>query len=273
MTNRSTPLFLVAAAWLACAQTPAADRVAVPLTDPSRPVTLSAHLITGSIRVKTGATKEVIVEAKARGRESKETASREGMRRINVASTGLEVEEENNVVRVTAASHSREVDLDIQVPARATLKLKTINDGNIVVDGVQGDIEATNINGDVTLNKVGGSAVAHALNGEIKVTFTQIDPQKAMSFSSMNGDIDVTFPATLKANVKVKSDQGEIFSDFDLVLTANPKPMVEDNRNNKGKYKVKIDRSVVGTINGGGPEIQFSNMNGGIYIRRAGAAR
>ncbi|MCC7153969.1 MAG: DUF4097 family beta strand repeat protein [Bryobacterales bacterium] len=272
MTFRLVPVVLSGVAWLACAQTPAVDRIAVPLTDPARPVTLSAALITGGIHVKTGPAKEVIVEARARGREAKDAAaSREGMRRITVSSTGLEVEEENNTVRVNAASHSRAVDLEIQVPVRTSLKLKTINDGDIVVDGVQGDIEATNINGNVTLNKVGGSAVAHALNGEIKVTFTQIDGQKAMSFSSMNGDIDVTFPATLKANVKVKSDQGEIFSDFDMALAANPKPVVEDSRNNKGKYKVKIDRGVTGTINGGGPEIQFSNMNGAIYIRRAGA--
>ena len=271
MKSRFLSVFLASASWLAVAQTPAGDRVAIPITDPARPVTLRADLVTGSIHVKTGATKEVIVEAKARGRDGKESGAREGMHRIAVNSTGLEAEEENNVVRVSAASHSQEVDLDIQVPTRTSLKLKTINGGDIVVDGVQGEIEVTNINGDVTLNNVGGSAVAHALNGKVKVTFTQVDPQKAMSFSSMNGDIDVTFPASLKANVRLKSDRGEVFSDFDLTLTTSAKPVVEDSRNNKGKYKVKIDRSVTGTINGGGPEFQFSNMNGGIYIRRAGA--
>jgi DUF4097 and DUF4098 domain-containing protein YvlB len=46
---------------------------------------------------------------------------------------------------------------------------------------------------------------------------------------------------------------------------------VEDNRGKGGKYKVKIDKNVRGTINGGGQEIQFKNFNGNIYIRKAGA--
>jgi hypothetical protein len=35
-------------------------------------------------------------------------------------------------------------------------------------------------------------------------------------FHTFNGNVDVTFPATLKANVKLKSDQGDIYSDFDI---------------------------------------------------------
>jgi hypothetical protein len=33
---------------------------------------------------------------------------------------------------------------------------------------------------------------------------------------------------------------------------------------------VKMDKTVRGTINGGGPEMQFTNFNGEIYIRKAG---
>jgi hypothetical protein len=34
-----------------------------------------------------------------------------------------------------------------------------------------------------------------------------------------------------------------------------------------------VDKTIYGTINGGGPEIQFSNFNGPIYIRKAGKPR
>src|SRR6185312_7917698 len=50
-----------------CAQSD--NRVTVPLTDPARPVTLRAHLVSGSITVKGADVKEVIVEARARGDE------------------------------------------------------------------------------------------------------------------------------------------------------------------------------------------------------------
>jgi hypothetical protein len=48
---------------------------------------------------------------------------------------------------------------------------------------------------------------------------------------------------------------------------------VEDGRGHGGKYRVKIDKAVHGTINGGGPEFQFTNFQGQIYSRKAGAPR
>ena len=186
--------------------------------------------------------------------------------------TGLNVEEENNQVNINVDSMARPIDLVISVPVHTSLHLRAVNDGDIVVNGVDGEIDVDDINGSVTMTNIAGSAVAHALNGKLFVTFTKINPQKAMAFSSLNGDIDVTFPADLKANVSLRSDRGDVFSDFDVNMTpASSQPVVEDGRSNGGKYKVKIDKTVRGTINGGGPELQFNNFNGQIYIRKAGA--
>jgi hypothetical protein len=241
-----------------------ADRVAVAFSDQSRPGLVKVNLVSGGISVRGYEGKEVVIEARGRGQES---PRRDGLRRIPMTSSGLQVEEENNVMTVSAPP-ARDVDIDIQVPVRTSLKLRTVNGGDINVEGVQGEIEANNINGSVTLTKISGSAVAHALNGRLTATFVQVDAQKAMSFSSMNGEIDVTFPASLKATVKLKSDRGDVFSDFDVTTQASAPPVVEDSRSKKGKYRVRLDRTVQGTINGGGTEIQFSNFNGSIYIRK-----
>jgi len=65
-----------------------------------------------------------------------------------------------------------------------------------------------------------------------------------MAFSSLNGDIDVTFPADVKANVSIRSDRGDVFSDFDVQLQASaPKQEVEDGRGKGGKYRVRIDKN------------------------------
>jgi hypothetical protein len=104
------------------------------------------------------------------------------------------------------------------------------------------------------------------------VTFNRINPAKPMAFSSLNGDIDVTFPADLKANLVISSDRGEVYSDFEVALAARaPQQTAEDTRGQGGRFKVKIDKTIHGTINGGGQEIQFHNFNGNIYIRKAGA--
>jgi DUF4097 and DUF4098 domain-containing protein YvlB len=156
------------------------------------------------------------------------------------------------------------------VPVRSSLNLRTVNDGNIVVNGVDGEIDVNDVNGSVTLINISGNAVAHALNGKVLVTFNRVNG-KPMAFSSLNGDIDVTFPADLKANVSFSSDRGDVYSDFDVQMQARaPQQVVEDGRSQGGRYRVKVDKSVRGTINGGGPEMQFKNFNGSIYVRKAG---
>jgi DUF4097 and DUF4098 domain-containing protein YvlB len=257
-----------------CGQTQAqsgGDHVSVNLSDPSRPALVKASLVSGGITVKAYDGKEVVVDAHARNRESGHSES--NMKRIIVSSTGLSVEEENNEVRVSTDSYMRPIDLTIAVPVHTSLKLSAVNSGDIVVTGVDGELDVNDVNGSVTLNNVSGSAIAHALNGRLLATFTRVN-QKPMAFSSLNGDIDVTFPADLKANLSLKSDRGEILSDFDVqIQTSAPQQTVEDGRKNGGKYLVKIDKTVHATINGGGPEYQFTNFNGGIYIRKAGSPR
>src|SRR6266480_2581565 len=216
-----------------------ADHVSVALSDPARPALVKASLVSGGITVKAYDGKEVVVDARARNRESSRSDS--NMKRILVSSTGLSVEEENNEVRISTDSYMRAVDLTISVPVHTSLKLSAVNSGDIVVTGVDGELDVNDVNGSVTLNNVSGSAVAHALNGRVLVTFTRVN-QKPMAFSSLNGDIDVTFPADLKANLSLKSDMGDVFSDFDVNMqAASTKPIVEDGGNSGGKYRVKMD--------------------------------
>jgi DUF4097 and DUF4098 domain-containing protein YvlB len=258
------------------AETSADNRIKVPLADPSRPAHVRAHLLSGSITVKGADVKEVIVEGHARTHqeEGEEEEKPEGhMRRIPMTSTGLSVEAdaENNDVRISADSMRRSVDLTITVPVHTSLSLHTVNNGNIVVSGVEGELDVNDVNGSVTLTNISGSAVAHALNGKLLVTFNRVDPGKAMAFSSLNGEIDVTFPPDIKANLSLRTENGEVYSDFDIQLQATqPQPTVEDGRGKGGKYVVRVEKTVRGTINGGGQQIQFKNFNGNIYIRKAG---
>jgi DUF4097 and DUF4098 domain-containing protein YvlB len=247
------------------------NRVTVPLSDPTRPARVSAHLLNGSITVRGAEVKDIVVEARVRDGGRSESRAEGGMKRIPVTSTGLSIDADGNQVRISTDSINRTVDLTITVPTRASLVLKSVNDGSITVTGVDGELDVDNVNGPVTLKSVSGSVVAHALNDRVLVTFNRVDPQKPMAFSSLNGDIDVTFPPDLKATVSMRTDNGEVYSDFDVQLQPNaPQQTVEDGRAHGGKYRVRVDKSVRGTINGGGQEIQFKNFNGNIYIRKAG---
>jgi hypothetical protein len=260
---------------LALSQSATSDRINVPLSDPSRPVMLKVGLISGSITVKGASVKEVTVEARVRDTEDEEEKADRprGLKRIPNNSTGLTVEEDDNVVTVSTGMRNglRTTDLTLRVPTNCSMHLSTVNDGNIEVENVNGDLEVNCTNGSVKLTGISGSAVAHALNEDLTASFVKVNPQKSMSFSSLNGKIDVTLPADLKASVYLKSDQGEIYSDFDMkVLTENisPSSRVEENKGKKGKFRVSVEKAVRASINGGGPELQFTNFNGDIYIRK-----
>ncbi|MFZ5517903.1 MAG: DUF4097 family beta strand repeat-containing protein [Candidatus Zhuqueibacterota bacterium] len=257
------------------AQEPIMDRLSVAFSDPSKPGTVEVGLISGSLSVTGYDGKEVIIEATARtkkleGEENEIKDKAKGMKKIQVLTTGLSVEEENNVLEINVESWRRAIDLTVKVPVKTSLKLSCLNNGDIRVENVEGELEANNINGGVVLKNVSGSVVAHSLNKDVVVLFNRVDPSKTMSFSSMNGDIDVTFPSNFKANAKLKSNQGEIYSDFDLSQQEVVKDFLkEDKRSEGGKYRISFESGILVKINGGGPEILFNSFNGDIFIRKA----
>jgi hypothetical protein len=250
----------------------APERVTVPLQDASRPPRIHAQLLRGGITVRGADRRDVEIEAKGRGRgEWQESRSEraEGMKRLELpGNAGLDVSQDDNVVTIKTTSWSSPSDLVITVPRHSSLELKCVNDGEIYVEGVDGEIDVNNLNGKITLKNVSGSVLAHSLNGAVLVTMDRIDPAKPMSFSTLNGDIDVTFPENLKANVRMKTDNGEIYSDFDVKLDSGSQLVKNESGDHSGTYHVRFDRTLRGTINGGGPEIQFTTFNGQIFIRK-----
>ncbi len=249
-----------------------ADRVVVPARNSTRPRVVNASVLNGSITVKAYDGKEVIVEAGAgpsRARREERSPAPDGLKRLDLPGrSGLEVEEDDNVINV----HTRLMgnsNLTITVPVNTSLNLRGTNGGHIVVDGVNGEIDVNNLNGSITLTNVSGSVIAHSLNGSVKVTMSRVDPGKQLSFSTLNGSIDVTLPADLKANLKLKADNGDIFTDFDVKFDAGAaKPITENSSGQNGRFRVRFDKTIYGTINGGGPEVSFQTFNGRISIRK-----
>jgi hypothetical protein len=248
------------------------DRATVPFSDPSKPRTLIVTLLNGGITVRGYDGKDAIVEANSRGgiRIPRRGSTPPGMHRLENLSAGVDINEINNVLTVNGGmTHS--ADLTIQVPVQTSLKLRTLNGGDLVVENVSGEIEAENLNGAIRITNVSGSVLANSMNGKVTVSLDRVTPDKSMSFSSMNGTIDVTLPADVKARLKMKTDNGEIFIDdgLDVKLAATSgTSVVDDQRKRGGHYRVRMDRATYGDLNGGGPEIQFITFNGKIMIHK-----
>jgi hypothetical protein len=244
----------------------AQERVSAKFNDPSRPGLLKVNWYNGSIIIKTHSTNDVTIDTKSRPVSRREPAETAGLRRIDGGGRGLVIDSDaNNVMTLNGPNSSFGGELEIEVPARTNLNLQSHNGRTISVDGVEGDIEATNHNGSVELTNVGGSVVAHSMNGRVVVSFRDIAAGKPMSFSSMNGSVDVTLPATAKADLKMRTDNGGVWTDFDIQSKAASATTNSD----QGRYRIEIDKTINGSINGGGSEIELRTRNGNIYLRKA----
>jgi hypothetical protein len=225
-------------------------------------------MLNGGISVEGYDGDQVLVEAMpSRDHDGGSDERVGGMRRIPNTSVGLTISEENNVVEVNSSWASRTGQLHIRVPRQASLRLSCTNNGDLQVSGVEGELELHNVNGSVSAVDVSGTVVAETTNGEIKVTFDRVDADKAMSFVTLNGDVDVSFPASFKAALRINAGQGEIYTDFDFQL--DPQEPKIDKRESTRGYTITMEREVRATIGGGGPEIYFKTWNGDIFIRRS----
>ncbi|HEY7117977.1 MAG TPA: DUF4097 family beta strand repeat-containing protein, partial [Tepidisphaeraceae bacterium] len=122
-------------------------------------------------------------------------------------------------------------------------------------------------NGRIDLLNISGTIVAETTNGPIRATMDRVDPAKPLSFSSTNGSVEVTLPPDLKANLKMRSFNGSIWSDFEIKLTGG-QPVQTTGGGANGKFQVKFDRTMFGAINGGGVDASFSTLNGRITIKK-----
>src|SRR5258708_4999121 len=148
-------------AGMVAAQSKGGDRLTVPLSDPSRPAFLKVGIISGGIAVRGTSAKDVIVQGNVRPEENDEEEQdskerRKGLHRIPNPNSGLTAEEDDNVVTIGAGAMwgGRSLDISIEVPANTSMKLSTINDGDVEVSNVKGDLEVSNTNGSILLTDV-----------------------------------------------------------------------------------------------------------------------
>jgi hypothetical protein len=221
------------------AQNSAPEELVVPLSNPGKPYTLKVGIVTGSIAVSVNTGNDIRITVKTEGGKVKGemTPAENGMKRISKGNSyGVTANEDDNTITVSTDNPDQKISLELKIPQEVKLKLSTVNDGDITVNHIKGELEINNVNGSITLNNISGSVVASTINGNVITTFSAADAKAPMAFSSLNGNVDVTFPANVQYNMKMKTDRGEIFTDFDMVID---KTENVSNTSHSGMYKRK----------------------------------
>ena len=256
---------------ISVAQTPLQpERITVAFSDPSRVGKIDIDAHGGTVTIRGQNRKDVLITARARmeppgrGRRAPET-SPSGGRRVP-RPNGFDVEESKNVVEINTAPFANGFDFVIEVPIRTNVNVFLVNGKDVNVVQVEGEIEVENPMGNVTLTNVAGTVVVDSVDGAIKGVITRASPDKPMAFTTLKGDVDVTFPAPIKATFKLRSDHGDVITNFDL--QTKPEAVRSPARRGKEPLALEVNRSLFGTVNGGGAEIELRSFLGDVFLRQ-----
>ncbi len=186
------------------------------LSSPGKPGTLRIDMPWADLHISGIDGDTVTVESSLKQKGRKETRG-DGLRRLD-DDVSFELNEHDNIISLSLAGEnpwgSHDGEFKISVPRALALDVKTGTGGDIEIKNVDGDIEINNMNGEVKLEAISGSTVINTMNGEIHATYAK-PPQKLVSITSMNGQIDLRVPAETKANVRLRTHNGSILTDFD----------------------------------------------------------
>jgi len=236
------------------------------LTRPGEPVNLEISVLSAYIEVigedREDASFEVsVVEG------TRKIITPSGTQSVKTGAYSVEVEEEDNHISVGTDWRANKVRVLARIPRIANLELSTVNDGEIIVSNITGKLVLENVNGPITANHINGSVIAESVNQDISVSFDSIDTGQVMSFSSINGNLNLGVPANTGVDLHIDSAEGEIVSDFEVEL--QPSKPVMSRENSRNGVEVRVESVIIASINGGGTVIKLKTLNGNINITRS----
>ena len=191
------------------------ETASIKFSDPAKPGTLKVNLAHGDLHIRGTDANDVTVKTDLK---PEAPALRKDGLRVLTSSSSYSLTEEKNVVSLTYGTEGWSGgggEFDIAVPRTTSIVISCAMGGEIEVGGVTGDLEIKSLNGEVKLADLSGGALVETMNGEIHATVRELRDGRPLSFSSMNGEVALNLPATAKANVRLRTHNGSILTDFD----------------------------------------------------------
>lgn len=229
------------------------DAIIIHLSQPGKPGYLNATNAEGSIKVTGYNGSDVLINGSIKNKNK--------LREY----VDVNKDDKGNGVVVSVNSDDYPVNIDIKVPYSFSLTLNS-EEGEIDVKNISGQMTINNIEGNISLSGVSGSGIISSIEGNINSVFTGWNSTYPIHINSIDGNIDLTLPATTKANVNVKTESGNIYTDFNLNF--NTQDAEVSKSRNTGMTKISFDDWLYGKINGGGQKIAVKSVDGNIYIRK-----
>lgn len=224
---------------------------------------VTIEMAASQVKIEGYAGDEIIIQASS-GFEAPPERSK-GLKPLYYAGVdntgiGLSITNEASGLKVEKVTR-KEVKYTIRLPKQVSVLFQEVNwqgGSKIAISNMDGDLEIKTNVANINLTNVTGPVVANTTSGDVNVVFSALNQSKPTAISSISGEVDVTLPATAKSTMKLRSINGEMYTDFDLGTKSNK----------DGLSKVGGGTNIEGTTNGGGVEVQLNTISSNIYIRK-----
>lgn len=154
----------------------------------------------------------------------------------------------------TRGSRSREhnvsVEFRVRVPRGVKVAAHGVN-GEVRVDGVASEVDASSVNGSVFVATAGGPVSANTVNGSVRASMGRFDLRSDLRFSSVNGTVIAEFAEDIDADVELSTVNGRFLTDFPVTISGRIDP-----------------RRLRAQIGKGGSRIRLSTVNGNVELRK-----
>jgi DUF4097 and DUF4098 domain-containing protein YvlB len=138
------------------------------------------------------------------------------------------------------------------VPQPAQLADISSVNGQITIDGVSGNIEASTVNGRLQVLHAAGDLKLSTVNGRIEAELASLGGRQTVSLTTVNGHIEATLPANADAVVSATTVNGGLSSEFPTLAVKKGFP---------------LGSNLKGTLGHGSARVAASSVNGGIHFR------
>jgi hypothetical protein len=202
------------------------DRAALEVVEQTYPVDPAARLkisnLNGSISIRGVETGELVL------RVTKKAATAEQLQniKISVAVEGGSISIGTSIVpqkKKAPMGGAGTVDYVLVVPRTLNIARLEIEDGNVLIEGMQGDnLRATVVDGNLTVRDSCGSLDLAVANGDLDLSFNDSANRTfAANAQITHGTARVVIPHSASFRARARTDTGTIANDFADMVQVN----------------------------------------------------
>ena len=220
--------------------------------------TVSLENVNGDVTIEVWENSEVWVQA-VKSASSPELLGRLKVK-IDASSSAVRIDteypsnrrsehEDHEHAKREHGRHSK-VEYTLTIPRTAVVDEVELVNGNLLIVGVEGGMEAETVNGNIVVRGGAGNSSLATVNGGIELHVNRLGYGENIDLETVNGSLDLYLAASSGAEIRAESVNGKLRNDFGIEV-------------HKGKY---VGSDFKGSVGGGGARVNLETVNGSITV-------